>query len=347
MTSFKRLIIDSIITDTPDTKTFVLVPETVSDAIDYKAGQFLTLVFAFENGYEERRSYSLSSLPLPGSPLAITVKRVPNGIYSRYLHDVAQPGDVLLTIGASGFFTLAEDMSPYRQLLFFAAGSGIVPILPLLQTVLQQYPGMPVVLVYSNRNQGSTIFYEQLLRLQQEYKDQLQIEFLQSSALNLARARLSKWLLETLLKEYLKVRPQQVLCYVCGPYDYMRMATIGLVDHDVPQQQIRKEDFMPLKIVPKILPPDTEAHQVTLHMASGDHQLTVQYPDTILKAARKAGLSLPYSCEAGRCGTCVARCSSGKVWMSYNEVLLDEEIAKGMVLTCTGYPVGGDARLEC
>ncbi|MBS1562920.1 MAG: 2Fe-2S iron-sulfur cluster binding domain-containing protein, partial [Bacteroidetes bacterium] len=58
------------------------------------------------------------------------------------------------------------------------------------------------------------------------------------------------------------------------------------------------------------------------------------------------GIALPYSCEAGRCGSCAATCTKGKVWMSYNEVLLDEELAKGRILTCTGYPVGGDIELE-
>jgi len=55
---------------------------------------------------------------------------------------------------------------------------------------------------------------------------------------------------------------------------------------------------------------------------------------------------LPYSCEAGRCGSCTATCIDGKVWMSYNEVLMDDEISKGRVLTCTGYPIGGDVVLK-
>jgi ring-1,2-phenylacetyl-CoA epoxidase subunit PaaE len=32
--------------------------------------------------------------------------------------------------------------------------------------------------------------------------------------------------------------------------------------------------------------------------------------------------------------------------MWHNDVLLQEEIAKGRVLTCTGYPVGGDVVLK-
>ena len=76
------------------------------------------------------------------------------------------------------------------------------------------------------------------------------------------------------------------------------------------------------------------------------HHLKVQYPHSILDTAKKNGIVLPYSCEAGKCGSCAATCIQGKVWMMYNEVLLNDEIRKGLVLTCSGYPVGGDVILS-
>ena len=45
-------------------------------------------------------------------------------------------------------------------------------------------------------------------------------------------------------------------------------------------------------------------------------------------------------------GNCMARCISGKVWMSNNEVLTEKELSQGLVLTCTGYPVGGPVELS-
>jgi len=71
----------------------------------------------------------------------------------------------------------------------------------------------------------------------------------------------------------------------------------------------------------------------------------VDYPDSILAAAKKQGIQMPYSCEAGRCGSCVARLTSGKVWHAYNEVLTDAELAQGLVLTCVAHPVGGAVEL--
>lgn len=345
MKIFKELQVAEVVNETADTRSLVLKPLGDRDAVSWEAGQFLTFVFPHTLG-EDRRSYSISSVPCLEEPLCITVKRIPNGAWSRVLTDEIRPGDRLLTIGASGFFTLPRDPCQYRQYLFFAAGSGITPVIALISTLLHRYPDIPVTLIYSNRSAGDTIFYRQLQQLQARFGDRFRIEFLFSSSKFLGRARLSKWLMEQLLPEYRLCPPEQAMHYTCGPYEYMRMVTIALTDDGVPAAQIRKEDFQPLQLVPKELPPDTDPHQLSLELAGQEYTLRVQYPDTILKAAQKAGIPMPYSCEAGRCGTCVARCDSGKVWMSYNEVLLDEEIAAGRVLTCTGYLVGGDARLR-
>jgi ferredoxin-NADP reductase len=344
MSLFKQLVIRNIISETSDTKTFVLDPKSADDFFEYQSGQFLTLVFHTKQG-DARRSFSISSSSVVGEPLSITVKRIDNGAYSRKLIDHAVVGDELLTIGASGFFILPENINTYKQVIFFAAGSGITPVFSLIKTLLHTAPNLSIVLIYSNRNDQTTIFYNAIQQLAALYPDRFKVEFLFSSSINLARARLSKWLLEQLLKEYAIASPNETLFYICGPYDYMRMASIELIAEGVPLAQIHKEDFAPLKLVPKELPPDTDAHQVSLSINGFVHQLIVQYPDSILKVAKKMGLEMPYSCEAGRCGTCVALCKSGKVWMSYNEVLMDDEIAKGLVLTCTGYPVGSDVSI--
>jgi ring-1,2-phenylacetyl-CoA epoxidase subunit PaaE len=342
---FITLRIKQIIPEATDARTFIL-ESTDAKSINYIPGQFLTFIFQKPNGEEARRNYSISSSPALIEPLQITVKRIPNGEYSRWLIDRAKEGDELITIGASGFFTLPEDMSLYHQLVFFAAGSGITPVYSLIKTVLVNHPSIKMILIYSNTSPGHAIFYQQLKDLQNRYYDRLQIEFLFSSEKSVLHKRLGIYLLEKFLKRYITGSLDKQLFYLCGPFEYMRMITIVLRNNGVADNNIRKEIFNIEKPARKAEPSDKDVHGVTLVLGGKEYQFDSQYPQTILQAAKALKIPVPYSCESGQCGTCAATCTTGEVWMWHNEVLMDDEMAAGRVLTCTGYPVNGDIKLS-
>ncbi len=335
------LRIKKIIAETADTKSFVLEPLD-GKPLSYLPGQFLTFLFRKTNGEEDRRNYSVSAIPEDTDPLQITVKRIPNGEYSRKLIDQAKEGDVMYTIGASGFFTFPEREEMPERLFFFAAGSGIAPVFSLIRTALYRYPHVSVVLIYSNPSKQQTIFYHALKLLQSQYADRFRIEFLFSDSDRIRYKRLGIDLLEKLLFLYEATLYSGTLFYICGPFEYMRMITIVLRNQGVPGANIRKELFVIHPPVRKKLPPDQEMHRVQVFFNNTDISFDSQYPETILQTAKRLQIPIPYSCEAGQCGTCAATCLSGKVWMFKNEVLLEEEMERGRVLTCTGYAVGGD-----
>ncbi|MEO8172026.1 MAG: ferredoxin--NADP reductase [Sediminibacterium sp.] len=338
------LRVTKIIPETPDTKSFVL-EEANGKKINYTAGQFLTFLFNKKNGEEERRNYSISSTPSGNAPLTITVKRIPNGEYSRRLTDTIQVGDELISTGASGFFVLPEKMEQYEQFIFFAAGSGITPVYSLIKTLLEYHPSKQVLLVYSNRSVEYSIFYEEIKKLQQEYPERFKVEFLFSNAASVINRRLGIYIIEKLLERNITGPLDRQLFYLCGPFEYMRTITIVLKNNGVGASHIRKEIFIIETPRIKAEPPDKKLHSVTAVLNNKEYKFTTQYPQTILQSARALNIPLPFSCEAGQCGTCSATCISGKVWMWRNDVLLDEEIAKGRVLTCTGYAVDGDVKL--
>lgn len=340
---YQKLVVTWINTEVPGVVTIFVTWQDGSE-VTFDAGQFLTLVFSVY-GREERRSFSISSTP--GQRLAFTVKRIDNGAYSRWLTDKLQVGDVLDTTGVAGLFTLPRDISHTDQLWFFAAGIGITPVISLVETALRQYPDKTVTLIYSNRSNGEAVFADRIEKLKAAYPGQFEVEWLFSNAQQLDRARLNKALVRVLLNEYSRTEKDRMLFYTCGPHDYMRMVIYALEESGVSSDQIRREHFNMNARPPVVAtPPDTDAHLVTIITDAEQHTITCTYPDTILKAAKKAGIALPYSCEAGRCGSCAARCTSGKVWHEYNEVLMDMDLQHGSILTCTGYPIGGDIIIE-
>ncbi|MGZ5190273.1 MAG: flavin reductase family protein [Flavisolibacter sp.] len=338
---YQKLVIKNIREELSDFKTFEF-----EDGPEIKAGQYLT--FVHKTLHEEiRRSYSITSAPLLHEPLTIGVKRIDNGVFSRLLTDLVKQGDILYTTGAGGFFTLPENIASCKQMFFFAAGSGITPIYSLIKTCLNLHPDVNVVLIYSNASPAQTIFYEQLQKLEYEFPKTFRLHFLFSINPELTKARLNKELLIELVKEYAVIEKEEILFYICGPEAYLRMCTYALQEEHVPKENIRRENFNLDKLLPaKTLPSDQDSHQLTVYYEGMEYSFIVGYPDTILKAAKKNGVILPYSCETGRCGSCVAKCISGKVWLSYNEVLTDKELANGLTLTCVGHPVGGDVVLK-
>ncbi|WP_347158835.1 ferredoxin--NADP reductase [Pontibacter chitinilyticus] len=340
----KPLTITGIVEEVPGVKTFVFGGDDAK-AITYKPGQYLTFVHQ-SAGQEIRRSYSITSTPVLQEPLAIGVKRVDNGLFSRRLVDKAQVGDKLLTIGATGLFTLPNDMDKYKQVFLLAAGSGITPVYSLLKTLLFAYPQINVVLLYSNHSAQHTIYRKELEELAGLFPEQLRLQMLFSDSPDLTRARLYKDLLQLLVRQHTTAAFQHTLFYLCGPTNYMRMCFYALRQVDVPNDNIRRESFSTTKVAPNVLPPDTAPHDVILRLRGTEYRLQVQYPQTILQAAKKAHISIPYSCEAGKCGSCASRCTQGQVWLSYNEVLTEKDLQKGLTLTCVGYPVGGNVVLD-
>ncbi len=345
ISNYIKLRIESIIIETSMTKTFVL-SQISGQALQYQSGQFLTLVFQSSEGNEQRRSYSISSSAVLKEPLSITVKYIENGIYSRELIERAKVGDILEAAGVSGLFVLPKNLETINQVFFFAAGSGITPIFSLIKTILHQETQLKISLIYSNQNQESTIFYQQLMSLQKQFSSRFKINFLFSNAPIISEARLSNFMIAAWMQELSVQEKYSTLFYVCGPLEYKDTVIISLLSEGIPKVNIKKENFAHYQAPSKLQPPDTDAHIVSIWIGNEKKQFKVQYPISILEQAKINGLTLPYSCASGQCGSCVATCVSGKVWMQYNEVLTDKELADGLMLPCTSFPIGGDVELS-
>ncbi|WEK19790.1 MAG: 2Fe-2S iron-sulfur cluster-binding protein [Candidatus Pedobacter colombiensis] len=309
----------------------------------YQAGQFLTFVFNI-NGRELRRSYSLCSSPDVDEPLAIAIKRVENGEISRLLHHKTAVGDILQALEPNGQFAYLPDKEIKRTVFLFAAGVGITPLFSIIKTALRREEYSKLVLIYSRRSVAETLFYEELNDLEQQYPGRFKIIYVSSQNKNLLTARLNVFLIEKIVKEELVFDKKDALFYTCGPIDYMVTCRIKLLEMGFDISQIKRETF--------VLPEDevdeddttekkvkhTNTYTVILNFKHKIYHLAVPYNKTILDAALEQKINLPYSCHAGICSTCIANCTKGGVEMDYNEVLMDDEIAAGRVLVCTGHP---------
>src|SRR5690606_24833852 len=126
----------------------------------------------------ERRSYSIVEiLDYKKGIIKLTVKRIPNGYFSRLLHEHATIGSSFYVEGISGFFTLPESIKEYKSVHFYAAGSGITAIFALIKHILYNYPDISIFLTYSNKSPEQTIFYKEIEQLKSKHTNQLYITY--------------------------------------------------------------------------------------------------------------------------------------------------------------------------
>lgn len=249
----------------------------------------------------------------------------------------------MYTTGIAGFFVLPLNPESFTY-FFLAAGSGITPCYSLIQLLLKTTEA-DIVLVYSNKSVRQTLFYDELQQWQSKFGNRLTVHYFFSNSNDINNKRLTNFRLTEILAQHFADKKNSYF-YLCGPYEYRLMANITLRIFGVAEERIRKEEFDPLHAPVVARPPDTALHQVTIRIGNLQHVLQVKYPKSIVAAAKENNITVPYSCESGQCGSCAATCVSGTVWMANNEVLTDEEVARGRVLTCVGFPVGGDAVID-
>ncbi len=323
---YHALAVVEVVDETPDTRSFVLdIPPALAPTFAYRAGQFCTFRATID-GEPVVRCYSMSSSPDVGDPFTTTVKRVPGGRMSNWMLDTLAPGDTVEVMRPTGLFVLHERADDH-PIVAFAGGSGITPVISIVKTALAT-TARPITLVYANRDPVSVIFADALCALETSSNGQLTVH----SHLDSEHGFLDAVACAALVGERVHAD-----FYVCGPGPYMDVVGDALAAVGAAPEQVFIEHFvLPDRDDARVAPSTTESLTITLE----GHTRTIPYQagDTILEAARRAGLNPPFSCEMGNCATCMAHLEEGSATMRANNALTADEVETGWVLTCQSLP---------
>ncbi|WP_119155838.1 2Fe-2S iron-sulfur cluster-binding protein [Caldimonas tepidiphila] len=335
---FHRLRVREVVRETHDASSLVFeVPDDLAKVFRYRPGQFLTLRLTVE-GRELRRCYSMSSAPGLDEAPRVTVKRVAQGRGSNWICDRLGPGDTVELMPPAGVFT---PHSFEGDFLLLAGGSGITPVFSILRSVLARGSGR-VLLFYANRDERSVIFAAQLRELAATHPARLQVVHWLDSVQGVPTvAQLAELL-----------RPwRDAQAFVCGPGPFMDAAATALQDAGVSDERVHVERFASL--------PDEEAPAAAPEPASGPaeaqleiriggevHRLHCGGGQTLLDAARQAGVELPHSCEEGLCASCMCQVVEGSVHLRRNEALSDRDLARSWTLACQAVPTSAQLRIK-
>jgi len=332
---YHALRVAKVVQETADARSFVLeVPEALRARFAYRSGQFLSFRVPGE-GKRLVRCYSLCSAPDVDGDWRVTVKRVAGGRVSNWFNERVREGDVLEVMPPAGRFCLSERQA---DLVLFGGGSGITPLFSLLKTALAG-SARRVRLLYANRDRDSIIFRAELEDLTRRYPGRLEL-----------RHRLDA--VEGFLDDAAVRRSvggfEDADFYVCGPAPFMDVVERALHGLGVPRERIFIERFeyagdgVPRDVAePADAPAAAGAAPVArIRLDGAERDVALRPGETIVQAARRAGLEPPTSCEEGYCACCMARLRQGSGQMKANDVLTPAQLAEGWVLTCQFVPSG-------
>ncbi|MDP3968115.1 MAG: ferredoxin--NADP reductase [Nocardioides sp.] len=354
--SFVLKVLD-VVEETADSRSVVFErPAEQAELFDFKPGQFLTVAVPSDQTGLAARCYSLSSTPADDA-LKITVKRTVDGYASNWICDNLQPGDTLRVLPPSGIFTPA---SLDTDLLLFAGGSGITPVISIAKTALAEGSGR-VVLLYANRDESSVIFAEELRALAEQHAERLTVVHWLETVQGLPTP------------PHMKAFAAHFATYeafACGPGPFMKGVIGALKELEFPRDRRHQEKFVslagnPFGEVEEVAvaageiyeaeheageTPDSEgassdpgAPQGPVHVEvelDGQHHTFDDWPadKPLLDHLLAKGIPAPFSCREGNCSACAFRLLEGEVKMEENDILDDEDIADGIRLGCQALP---------
>jgi len=248
---------------------------------------------------------------------------VPGGKVSNWMLDNLVEGDEVTITRAAGTFVLTDTSAP---LLGFSGGSGVTPILSLTKSTLAT-TDRKVRLLCADRDRASVIFDAVLDELVARYPERLEVlRHIDAESGLIDRSAVVDFVGPDIHAD----------CYVCGPEGFMSVVTSALPGPG--KVYIEDFDAAPQPHEPATGDADDTEGTITIHLDRKRAEVKRVSGETLLESARRAGLTPPFSCEAGNCGTCMARLSEGRATMRVNDALEEDEVEDGYVLTCQAVP---------
>lgn len=332
----------SVIPETPGVVT-VCFQAPSGRQFKFKAGQFITLELPVPGG-PLYRTYTISSSPSRPKSLTITIKAQSDSIGTRWILDNMRPGMTLKATGPAGHFTREEHPAP--KYLFISAGSGITPMMSMTAEIYDAGRSCDIVFVNCARRPSEIIFRQRLEHMATRF-DGLDLKWVVDGhdpyqPWTGYQGRFNQLMLGLMAPDYLE---REVFC--CGPESFMQSVRDALFGLGFDMDRYHQESFHApqqpsAELIDESVPDDVvpqEGEMVEVAFEISGVKRTVAQTDTVLAAARSAGVAIPSGCTFGVCGTCKVKKTSGTVHMVHNGGITEDEIADGYILACCSKPM--------
>lgn len=303
----------------------------------FEPGQYLTFSVDVD-GQRLQRCYTIASAPNESGRLTITVKRVPGGPVSTWLHEHLRVGDVVRAAGPFGTFSTTTH--PAAKYLFLSAGSGITPVMSMTRALADgsDRADVDIAFVHCARSPQDIIFREELAGLAARGEAAVTILCEDDSPDESWQGPRGRISMTSLFPAVPDLLDREI--FTCGPPPFMAAVREVLETMGADPARCHEESFVlggGRGDAPTTGDPQ-QVHRVTFRRSGRTIECDGATP--VLTAATRAGLRLPSSCGEGVCGTCKTTLVSGRVDMPHGGGIRQREIDQGKVLLCCSRPLG-------
>jgi glycine betaine catabolism B len=329
-----ELRVARIFVETPEVRTFRLVPvDGGMLPFDYLPGQYLTIEQMID-GSKVTRCYTIASSPSRAGYCEISVKREPQGLSSRNLHDHVREGDRVLIRAPAGKFVFTG--SEASRLVVIAGGVGITPMMSITRYLTDICWKGPIDVIIAARTREHLIFRDELELLAGRFPN-LTLRIVLSSAdddplWTGERGHLSPELLRRWVDDW-----NTPLVYLCGPQPMMDAVTNMLLAVGAPPDRIRTEAFVSAARVVADATAEAPPAEAELQFKQSRQSCVVPHEISVLEAAEQLGIDLPFECRSGICGQCKVKLTAGRVKMHAEDALSSADKAEGYILACQAH----------
>lgn len=346
-----ELIVENILQETHDVKTFRFVYPNGEIPFQHRPGQYMSLALNI-NGKSVRRSYTIASSPTQRGHVELTIKRNPEGIVSRYMHDQVRAGDRIRLSAPAGRFYF-DDLAA-KAVVLIAGGVGITPLMSILRYLTDHSWRGEIYFVNAVRSGNDRIYASELESLAKRFANlHVLTYYSQSQPPKTVASTSANWHEKTGYinsDDLVRFVPglAELPIYLCGPDPMMQAVRATITSLGIPNEQIATEEFVSPRenanasesaASNDISRSEQEVETATVTFRTSERIVDVDASTTILEAAEQAGVTLPWECRAGICGQCKVRCSTGRVKMDSRDALSKDEEALGFILACQSHPM--------
>lgn len=332
-----ELRLAAVFRESESVKTFRFVPPGGGDLpFVHRPGQYLNVTLTID-GRPVRRSYTIASPPSRRSYIEISVKREPDGLASKFLHDHVAVGAIVPVAAPAGSFTFTGREA--ERLVLIAGGIGMTPLLAKIRYLTDIGWTKPIHLLYSMRTPAEYAFRDELAALAARHPNLTVTATCTRDAgpdWTGERGRIDEVMLRSLFVDRAETR-----FHLCGPTEMTGPLIEILRRMGVTEGQIHSEAFTSPNRGGTMAEAERTAQAGgTIRFARSGRTVADPGGRIVLDVAEAAGLDLPYECRSGVCGRCKVRLLDGEVRHDAADALTASDRTAGIILACQARCLG-------